>query len=35
MYGFQAIVLICLAATQVSDCTETSALVSRSVHVEK
>ena len=34
MYGFQAIVLICLAATQAPQCDETNAIVTRAVHVD-
>ena len=33
MYGFQAIVLICLASTPKSDCVEANAVVFRSTHV--
>lgn len=33
MNGFQAIVLICLAATATPDCDETNAVVFRSTHV--
>ncbi len=34
MYGFQAIVLICLAGTPTQDCAEANAIVSRSTHVD-
>lgn len=34
MYGFQAIVLICLASTPTTQCDDSNALVSRSVHVD-
>ena len=33
MYGFQAIVLICLASTPTPDCAEQNAIVFRSTHV--
>ncbi len=34
MYGFQAIVLICLASTPTPDCGEDNAVVFRSTHVD-
>ena len=34
MYGFQAIVLICLASTPTQDCGEANAIVFRSTHVD-
>ena len=34
MYGFQAIVLVCLATTPTPSCDESNAIVSRAVHVD-